>query len=185
MLKCFARMQKGCRFVSSMQRSNDIKTKKMEKLTRVEQKYLNFLFDVEKRCKSGIEFTIRHVIIEHKINRSIGVILKEKGIIKKVGSQKKALYVWKTIRPNINMTKGILDAIREYQRGHESMRPKKQQKTETIRVEPRIHPKIESVKPQRGGARIGAGRKRLSEEIKSLPTQKSVVILWGLINIKF
>jgi hypothetical protein len=155
-----------------------MKTNNMNKLTEVEQRYLTMLFDVEHRCKNSVQFTINDIVSEHRTSKAISVVLQEKGIIKNIGNKRKPFYVWKTIRPNINMARGILEVLREDQQKRNALRPKKptnqdakarmgakinaaKQRNETVRVEPRMHPKLEQ------------------------KTQKSIVIFWGLINIKF
>lgn len=149
----------------------------MNGLTKTEQKYLDLFFEIENRCKTLQQFTISEITDEYRATKVIGKVLQDKGIIKNVSSKRNPIYVWSTIRPNIKMVRAVLQVIRDDQNVRNANRPERKKSVpyqskikakvveakkqlETIKVAPRMHPVVES-------------------------KQKSIVILWGLINIKF
>ena len=214
----------------------------MSKLTRTEEKYLNVLYEIYSRCEQGGEFNISYVISKHRVSKRIGTILNQEKIIVNTGSRINPMYQWKSIKPNVNTARKIIEImlkqnknyieksqlqpyspsltkesvlailemreIKKYswakiakktrysvahvtniynavkgsekhlkRMGHYSQKAvneAKQELNSTIVVPPRmLSNKVQENKPT------------MEHRVIEKPTQKSINILWGLINIKF
>jgi len=86
----------------------------MKKITKTEQKYLNFLFELKKECVESEYFCLTAVLTKHKISHVVGTILIKKGIIQNINNKRQPRYMWKTIQPNIHMARAIYQETKKY-----------------------------------------------------------------------
>jgi hypothetical protein len=159
----------------------------MNDITKTERKYLEALKYLKQKLDNNEYISLSDWIKESSITTRISTILIKNKIIKNKSSKPFPQYEWISISPNIKMVRAIMDSARNTQykplekrkrilkhlenqqkpttQGTRAKMKKKvviaKQRNETVRVEPRMHPKLEQ------------------------KTQKSIVIFWGLINIKF
>jgi hypothetical protein len=157
------------KMVEAIKKEAYVKRQKSQTTIDEDDNIINGLKKLKKLCDTnGGNFVYRDFVKKHKISNNDSIAIKSKKIIINKGTRFSPTYVWNTTLSFEN----ILKIIRQ------------NQKTIIIRNE-NTDSNIKPEKNTRGGKRVGSGRKTLAEEIKRLPKQRSIVILWGLINIKF
>jgi hypothetical protein len=162
---------------------------KRASVTITEKKYLLALKSFYERLNNGEKLTFTDFVNEYKACRRFCKVMTDKGIVKNVGTRPHPVYKWNTVEPNIRMVRAILIEVRKICRDLEkrtkmkeieiineinnkkevkvkpfTMPKKTGQKTETVRVQPRMFK--ENGKPT-------------SQAINS----KEIVLFWGLVKI--
>jgi hypothetical protein len=145
------------------------------KLTKSEEKLLNFLNDLYERTSTNpCQISLAKHCRENKMNSSLVSVLVQNKLISVDKTYKLYIYTWNTIKPNINMVRKIDEILKQINRKHNALRLEKIRAEKEEKINRIINPngvvetKVEEVK-----APIAVKEK------------KQFSLLWGLIKFKW
>lgn len=102
-----------------------------------QQKYLNFLKEVERITLEGGKVDMYRLAYQYGCANALIPMLKQKKMIKLVDKNKQLkLYVWNTISPNLFMVSQLLNENKEFFRKYYDQRVEEKEKATVIKVCP-------------------------------------------------
>jgi hypothetical protein len=146
------------------------------KLTKSEEKLLNFLNDLYERTSTNpCQLSLAKHCKENKMNSSLASVLVQNKLISVNKTYRIYIYTWNTIKPNINMVRRIDEILKQINRKHNALRLEKAR----IEKEEKISKIINVPVPVKVEVETQTETKTVVKE------KKQFSLLWGLIKFKW
>lgn len=137
-------------------------------VSKTNKKYLNFLQDFQNHCNSGIQFSARDIIRDHKVTTTVTNIMAHGGLIKVNGRGRTTEYKWNSKNPDIRMAMELRKRIYE---NHKKYLDDKNKPAPVIKKKAIV---VASSEP----------RKRRTKVVEQ-PKTRTINILWGAFKITY